>query len=100
MFSVLYRLKTNLNQVAVYSSTGNLDWREVEGGELPSGRFELQAAMVGDILHVIGGADDNDLTSILAWDQVAESWQDVGDLAVARYGHAAVAIPLAMIRCP
>ena len=100
MFSVLYRLKTNLNQVAVYSSTGNLDWREVEGGELPSGRFELQAAMVGDILHVIGGSDGSDLTSILAWDPVAESWQDVGDLAVARYGHAAVAIPLAMIRCP
>ena len=56
--------------------------------------------MVGDILHVIGGADDNDLTSILAWDPVADSWQDVADLAVARYGYAAVAIPLAMIRCP
>ena len=99
MFSVLDRLKINLNQVAVYSS-GGLHWREVAGGELPSARSGLRAAMVGDVLHVTGGYDDNFLTSILAWDPVAELWQDVGDLAVARYGYAAVAIPLAMIRCP
>ena len=79
-----------------------LEWREVEGGELPSPRRQLRAAMIGDIIYVTGGsdADYNDFTSILAWDPVAESWQDVGDLAVARSGHAAVAIPLAMIRCP
>ena len=67
MFSVLDRLKINLNQVAVYSS-GGLQWREVEGGELPSARAALRAAMVGDVLHVTGGADDdyNFLTSILA----------------------------------
>ena len=87
--------------MAVYSS-GGLQWREVAGGELPSARYGLRAAMVGDVLHVTGGLDDdnNDLTSILAWDPVAESWQDVGDLAVARSGQAAVAIPLAMMRCP
>ena len=99
MFSVLDRLKINLNQVAVYSS-GGLQWREVEGGELPSARSGLRAAMVGDVLHVTGGNDANDLTSILAWDPVAESWQDVGDFAVARSLQAAVAIPIAMIRCP
>ena len=71
MFSVLDRLKINLNQVAVYSS-GGLDWREVEGGELPSARYKFRAAMVGDVLHVTGGYDDNFLTSILAWDPVAE----------------------------
>ena len=92
MFSVLDRLKINLNQVAVYSS-GGLHWREVEGGELPSARYGLRAAMVGDVLHVIGGSDGSDLTSILAWDPFAESWQDVGDLNVARDRHAAVAIP-------
>ena len=99
MFSVLDRLKINLNQVAVYSS-GGLDWREVDGGELPSARSGLRAAMVGDVLHVTGGYDDNFLTSILAWDPVAELWQHVGDFAVARSLQAAVAIPLAMIRCP
>ena len=101
LFSALYRLKINLNQVAVYSS-GGFAWREVEGGELPSPRSGLRAAMVGDVLHVTGGADDdnNFLTSILAWDPVAELWQHVGDLAVARSLQAAVAIPLAMIRCP
>ena len=101
MFSVLDRLKINLNQVAVYSS-GGLHWREVEGGELPSPRSGLRAAMVGDVLHVTGGRDDDDscLTSILAWDPVAESWQDVGDLNVARDRHAAVAIPGSLIKCP
>ena len=85
--------------MAVYSSDG-LDWIEVEGGELPSPRYQFRAAMVGDVLHVTGGYDDNFLTSILAWDPVAELWQDVGDFAVARSLQAAVAIPLAMIRCP
>ena len=101
MFSVLDRLKINLNQVAVYSS-GGFDWREVAGGELPSARLALRAAMVGDVLHVTGGHDDdvNNLTSILAWDPVAESWQDVGDLNGARYSHAAVAIPNSMVKCP
>ena len=94
-------MKINLNQVAVYSS-GGLQWREVAGGELPTARFGLRAAMVGDVLYVTGGYDayGNDLTSILAWDPVAESWQDVGDFAVARSLQAAVAIPIAMMRCP
>ena len=64
MFSVLDRLKINLNQVAVYSS-GGLQWREVEGGELPSPRNYLRAAMVGDVLHVTGGRDDGTFLMIL-----------------------------------
>ena len=100
MFSVLDRLKINLNQVAVYSS-GGLQWREVAGGELPSPRDSLRAAMVGDVLHVTGGSYTfgNYLTSILAWDPVAESWQDVGELNVGRAVHAAVGIP-DKIKCP
>ena len=85
--------------MAVYSS-GGLHWREVEGGELPSARSGLRAAMVGDVLHVTGGWDVNDLTSILAWDPVAESWQDAGELNVARNYHAAVAVPDSIIQCP
>ena len=98
MFSVLDRLKINLNQVAVYSS-GGFDWREVEGGELPSARDGLRAAMVGDILHVTGGVYG--LTTISAWDPVTESWQDVGDLNVGRQYHAVVSIPNSVtIKCP
>ena len=102
MFSVLDRLKINLNQVAIYSS-GGLQWREVAGGDLPSARYGPRAAMVGDVLHVTGGndIDYNYPTSILAWDPVAESWQDVGELNVGRYYHAAVAIPNdSIIKCP
>ena len=93
-------MKINLNQVAVYSS-GGLQWREVAGGELPFGRTNLAAAMVGDVLHVTGGLEvwPNYLTSILAWDPVAESWQDVGELNVGRAVHAAVAVP-DKIKCP
>ena len=99
MFSVLDRLKINLNQVAVYSS-GGLHWREVEGGELPSPRSGLRAAMVGDVLHVTGGHDGNDLTSILAWDPDTEAWQDAGELNVGRSDHAVVAIPDFIVKCP
>ena len=101
MFSVLDRLKINLNQVAVYSS-GGLHWREVEGGELPSPRSGLRAAMVGDVLHVTGGRDDDGsyLTSILAWDPDTESWQDAGELNVERVYSAAVAIPDSIVKCP
>ena len=100
MFSVLDRLKINLNQVAVYSS-GGLHWREVAGGELPSARRMLRAAMVGDVLHVTGGYDYNNYyTSILAWDPDTESWQDAGRLNVARSFHAAVAVPDSIIQCP
>ena len=83
--------------MAVYSSGGQLEWREVEGGQLPSPRWGLRATVVGDILFVTGGWDGGYLTSILSWDPVAESWQQAGNLAVARYYHAAVAVPKSVI---
>ena len=87
--------------MAVYSSGSQLEWREVEGGELPSPRSYLRATLVGDILFVTGGQDDGDhyLTSILSWDPVAETWQAAGDLAMARYYHAAVALPSSFVEC-
>ena len=87
--------------MAVYSSGSHLDWREVEGGQLPSPRFGLRATLVGDLLFGTGGFDQggNYLTSTLSWDPVAESWQTAGDLAVARYNHAAVAIPTSLVEC-
>jgi len=88
-------------EVATYSSGGQLEeWREVEGGELPSTRGSLRATLVGDVLFLIGGWDGNNhLTSILSWDPVAESWQAAGDLAVGRSSHAVVAIPESLITC-
>ena len=86
--------------MAVYSSGSQLEWREVEGGELPSPRKGLRATLVGDVLFVAGGYDGNNyLTSILSWDPVTESWQSAGDLAVARSDHVAVAVPELLISC-
>ena len=79
--------------MAVYSSGSQLEWREVEGGQLPEPRSNLRATSVDGVLFATGGFDGNDLTSILSWDPVAESWQPAGDLAVGRSYHAAVAVP-------
>merc|ERR1712192_382821 len=100
-FSGSYFGTLSSTEVAVYSSGGRLEeWREVEGGELPSTRGSLRATLVGDILFVSGGWDGNNhLTSILSWDPVTESWQAAGDLAVGRDDHAAVAIPESLITC-
>ena len=88
------------NQVAVYSAGSPLVWREVEGGELPSPRYGLRATVVGDILYVSGGYDGNNrLTSVLSWNPAGETWQEVGDLAVARSSHAAVAVPTSVLAC-
>ena len=74
-------------------------WREVEGGQLPSPRDWLRAAMVDNTIYIVGGYDgDNALSSILSWDPPTESWQLVGNLAVARDYHAAVAIPSSIIQ--
>ena len=85
--------------MGVYSSGSQLEWREVEGGQLPSPMSGLRATSIGDILHVSGGYDGNVFTSILAWDPVAESWQPAGDLNVARTYHATVAVPTSLVEC-
>ena len=86
--------------MAVYSGGSQLEWREGEGGELPSPRNALRASVIGKIIFVTGGWDgSNDLTSILSWDPVAESWQQAGNLAVGRYDHAAVAVPTSLVEC-
>jgi len=88
-------------EVAVYSESSPLVWRDVEGGKLPSPRLGLRATVVGNNLYVSGGRDENniDLTSVLSWNPAGQSWQEVGNLAVARYGHAAVVVPISSIRC-
>jgi len=94
-------------EVAVYSSGSQLEWREVEGGQLPSVLFGLQVTLVDQTLYVNGGyivirndqtrPDYDYQTSILSWDPVTESWQQAGDMVVARGLHAAVAVPRSTI---
>ena len=88
-------------QVAVYSADTPLFWRKVEGGELPSPRSGLRATVVGDTIYITGGRDDDGyyLTSVLSWNPAGETWQEVGDLAVARNYHAAVAVPTSVVAC-
>ena len=86
---------SSLPQIATYTSSSALSWRIVETGDLPSGRFGLRAAVVENVLYVTGGY----LTEILSWDPVQEKWTHAGDLKVARYGHAAVAIPSNAVEC-
>ena len=89
------------NQVAVYSAGSPLVWREVEGGELPSPRSGLRATVVGDVLYVTGGEESNNnyFTSVLSWNPAGETWQEVGNLAVGRRFHAAVAVPTSVVAC-
>ena len=99
----LERLLAPNNQVTFYSSGSELPWRELEGGELPSARFGLRAALVGDLLYVFGGyggEKDNPerlLSSILYWDQVALTWQEAGHLSKPRAFSAVVSIPSSVI---
>ena len=89
------------NQVAVYSAGSPLVWREVEGGELPTSRIGLRATVVGNNLYITGGKDGNNiyLTSMLSWNPAGETWQEVGNLAVARAYHAAVVVPAEVVSC-
>ena len=85
-------------QVALYTGGSQLEWREVETGKLPQPRYALQAVTVDNHIYVAGGFDHlNYLTSILFWDPSTESWQEAGDLKVARHTHAAVAIPSSIV---
>ena len=43
--------------MAVYSSGSQLEWREVEGGQLPSQRAGLRATLVDNVIFVTGGWD-------------------------------------------
>ena len=95
--------------MAIYSSGSQLEWREVEGGQLPSATvwsFGLEATLVDQTLYVSGGSTTSEsgdtrevtyYTSILSWDPIAESWQPAGNLAVGRHHHATVAIPSSTI---
>ena len=44
--------------MAVYFSGSQLEWREVDGGQLPSPREGLRATLVNDVLFVTGGWDN------------------------------------------
>ena len=82
-------------QVAIYTTDIQLEWREVNGGQLPSPRTYLRAAVVGNTIYLTGGGQN--LNEILSWDPITESWNLVGNLAVGRSNHAAVAVSRSII---
>ena len=94
-------------QVSVYSAESPLAWREVEGGELPSPMDGVRASVVNNILYVHGGDTCGyyltdgcgGSTTVLSWDPAGQTWQEVGNLAVGRDFHAAVAVPESFIDC-
>ena len=50
--------------------------------------------MVDNILYVTGGQSDGRyLSTILSWNPSEELWTEVGNLKVARYDHAVIAVP-------
>jgi len=66
-------------------------WRE--GGPLPTGRNGLRGATIGGVFHVCGGYSKNlDLTDILSWDSVTESWTMVGEMRTKREYHAVLEV--------
>ena len=86
--------------MAIYTGgVSQLEWREVDSGNLPTPRDYLRAATVDNIIFVTGGRDyhGNTLTAILSWDPSTESWQEAGNLKVGRFDHAAVATPSSII---
>ena len=72
-------------------------WRA--GGRLPSPRYGLRAAMVGDLLHVSGGydPDSGDMDEILAWDSVSETWSVAGHMKTGRENHSVTEVSLAVV---
>ena len=77
-------------QVATYG----YQWGEV--GSLPSPTYGLRASVIDNTLFVTGGF--NQLDSILSWNPISRSWIPEGKLSVGRYKHAAVAIPLSIVK--
>ena len=73
----------------------------METGQLPSKRGGLRATVVGNIIFVTGGKTGYSecYDDVLSWDPVAETWQEVGELAVQRYNHAAIAVPKSVVEC-
>jgi len=82
-------------EVATYTTDIQLEWREVNGGQLPSPRAFLRATIVENTIYLTGGGQN--LDEILSWDPTTESWNRAGTLAVGRQDHAAVAIPSSII---
>ena len=92
--------ETEISQVATYANGVPLRWKEVETGVLPANRIGARAAVVDNIIYVIGGETDcsnSFLSSILYWNATSETWGSAGSLSLARYRFGAVAINSSVI---
>ena len=64
--------------MAVFSAGFPLVVKEVEGRELPSPRWSVQATVVGKIIYLSGGQDDGGdvLTRLLSRNPAGRDWQE------------------------
>ena len=68
-------------------------WTRHPDSLLPPARSGLRAASIGGTVYVTGGWDGHtDHSDIQTWDPELSSWSKVGDMAVARSGHAVTVV--------
>jgi hypothetical protein len=65
--------------------------------DMGTARYDFGSCKVFDVVHVMGGYNDNDrLSSAECYNAKTDSWTDVASMPEARSGHAAVAVGSAM----
>jgi N-acetylneuraminic acid mutarotase len=71
------------------ASAGNF-WTELP--PMPTARYGVAAAAIGDILYVVGGYSNNYLTTLEAYNTVTHEWSTKAPMSTARLGPGLVAV--------
>ena len=83
-----------LDSTEVFDFTNGGQWRQTS--PLPESRWGVRGASLGEVFHILGGQRGTLLTSVLAWDPVEETWQEVGELAVPASYRAVAEVPMSL----
>ena len=83
-----------LDSTEVFDFTNGGQWRQTS--PLPESRWGVRGASLGGVFHILGGQRGTLLTSVLAWDPVEETWQEVGELAVPASYRAVAEVPMSL----
>ena len=94
----------SLSHFYIHFHFNTFTYNKVETGHLPTPRQGMRAVSIDNQVYVAGGhyIDEDSgqhhfLAEILLWNPSTESWQQSGNLAVARGHFAAVAIPSSIV---